>query len=324
VVAGPTASGKSALALHLAETFSGEIVNCDSLQVYLGFDLGTAKLPRSERNGIPHHLIDVAAPGELFTAGDYARLARQALAEIAGRGRLPVVTGGTGFYLRALLDGLFQGPARDQPLRDRLAALQQRRPGALHRLLRRLDPASASRIHPNDVNKTMRAVEVSLRARTPMSELFRRGRDPLRGYRFLRLALDPPREALYHRIGRRVVEMFHSGLLQEVRSLLDAGVPRHAPPFQSLGYKQALQVLDGAITPEAAIADTQLQTRRYAKRQWTWFRRDPDMIWLAGFGDDPSLQARARRLTSEFLDNMAEPDGAIRTESEANRELSIE
>jgi tRNA dimethylallyltransferase len=202
-------------------------------------------------------------------------------------------------------------------LRDRLAAREQRRRGALHRLLSRFDPVSADRIHPNDVNKAMRALEVSLCARAPMSRLFETGRDPLRGFRVLRLGLDPPREALYGRIDRRVTEMFEAGLVDEVRSLVASGVRRDAAPMQSLGYKQALQVLDGAMTPEAAIADTQLQTRRYAKRQWTWFRRDPEMTWLEGFGGDPEVEAEARRLVGEFLKNIVPASGAISIKSGA-------
>src|SRR5688572_2916347 len=228
VVAGPTGSGKSALALRLAEAFQGEIVNCDSVQVFRYFDIGAAKLSLAARHGIPHHLIDAADPLELFTAGDYARLARKALTEISARGRLPIVAGGTGFYLRALLEGLFEGPVRDEALRARLAA---RKPGSLHRLLRHFDPVAAARIHENDTNKVMRALEVILKARRPLTELFATGRDALTGYRVIKVALDPPREELYARIERRVVEMFEGGLLEETRAILERGYPPSAKPF---------------------------------------------------------------------------------------------
>ncbi len=195
-IAGPTGSGKSDLALALAERYRGEIVNCDSIQVYRGFDIGAAKLPEAARRGIPHHLIDIVGPGELFTAGEYARRAREALGEISARGRLPILAGGTGFYLRALLDGLFAGPTRDQAVRDRLAARETRRAGSLHRLLRRFDPAAAARIHPNDTPKVMRAVEIRMLSRRPATEMFGNGRQALTGYRTLKLGLLPDREAL--------------------------------------------------------------------------------------------------------------------------------
>jgi tRNA dimethylallyltransferase len=229
-VVGPTGSGKSDLALCLAEEFDGEIVNCDSLQVYRHFDIGTAKLVPASQRGIPHHLIDVVDPDELFTAGDFARLSRKAIAGISARGRLPIVAGGTGFYLRALVDGLFEGPARDQTLRDRLAARESRRPGSLHRLLGRFDPATAARIHANDVPKVMRALEVCLLARRPASELFRAGRDALRGYRVLKLGLLPDRDALYDRLNRRCTQMFESGLIDEVRHILALGFPKDSQP----------------------------------------------------------------------------------------------
>jgi tRNA dimethylallyltransferase len=292
-VVGPTGSGKSELALRIALAVGGEIVNCDSLQVFRGFDLGTAKVPAAERQGIAHHLIDVIDPAQLFTAGDYARFAEAALREIAGRGRIPVLAGGTGFYLRALLDGLFPGPSRDDALRTRLERREESRSGSLHRILKRLDPAAAARIHPNDKNKTMRALEVRLIEGRSLSSLFERGRAPLTGFRPIKLGLDPPRELLYARLNARARAIFERGLLDEVRHLLAAGVSREAKPFESLGYKQAMQVVEGGLTPEQALESTQLETRRYAKRQITWFRKEHAVHWLAGFGDDPRVQSEA-------------------------------
>ena len=293
IVVGPTGSGKSALAQHVALTVGGEIVNCDSLQVYRGFDIGTAKVPAVERQGIPHHLIDVIDPDQLFTAGDYARAAESVLREIAARGRVPVIAGGTGFYLRALLDGLFPGPARDEALRERLELRETSHPGSLHRILSRLDRAAAARIHPNDKNKTMRALEVRLIEGQSISSLFERGRAPLTGFRPIKLGLDPPRDLLYERLNARTQAMFQHGLMDEVHGLLASGVSRSAKPFESLGYKQALQLMDGALTPEQALESTQLETRRYAKRQITWFRKEHAVHWLSGFGDDTGVQDHA-------------------------------
>jgi tRNA dimethylallyltransferase len=300
-VTGPTGSGKSELALEIAETFHGEVVNCDSLQVYRHFDIGTAKLPPEERRGIPHHLIDIVNPDELFTAGEYARLARETIAAISARGRLPIVAGGTGFYLRALLDGLFEGPVRDQALRDRLAARELRRPGSLHRLLARFDAAAACRIHPNDVPKVTRALEVTLLTRRPVSELFRQGRNALRGYRTLKLGLLPERDALYERLDRRCARMFESGLIEEVRQILSLGFPPASKPFESHGYKQALQLLQGELNPREALFYAQRNTRNYAKRQITWFRREPGLEWLRGFADAPEILSTALARVTAFL-----------------------
>ncbi len=291
VIAGPTGSGKSALALQLAGEFCGEVVNCDSVQIYRHFDIGSAKLPESERRGIPHHLIDIAAPDELFTAGDYSRLARAALLEITARGNLPIVVGGTGFYLRALLEGLFEGPPRDQPLRDRLAGREKKRPGSLHKLLARLDPDSAARIHANDHNKLIRALEVILATRRPLTEMFARGRDPLAGYNVMKFGLNPPRDQLYRRIERRSQAMYDQGLVEETRAILAMGYTLQCKPFESLGYAEALRVIQGEMTPEQAVAATAMATRRYAKRQWTWFRREKDMLWIDSFGDDAAATA---------------------------------
>ena len=304
-VAGPTGSGKSDLALQIAEKFHGEIVNCDSLQVYRHFDIGTAKLPESERRGIAHHLIDIIDPDGLFTAGEYARLARGAVADISARGRLPIVAGGTGFYLRALLDGLFEGPARDQPLRDRLATREARRAGSLHRILRRLDSVSAAKIHANDIPKVTRALEVCLLTRRPVSELFARGRDSLRGYRTLKLGLLPDREVLYPRLDARCAWMFENGLVEEVRAILALGFSPECKPFESHGYKQALQHIRGELNLREAIFYAQRNTRNYAKRQITWFRREPDLVWLKDFGDTPTIRETAMERVEKFLGQQA-------------------
>ena len=292
-VVGPTGAGKSDLALVIAEKFQGEIVNCDSLQVYRHFDLGTAKVPVTERRGIPHHLLDIADPDQLFTAGDYARAARAALDEISARGRLPVLVGGTGFYLSALLVGLFEGPERDALLRANLSEREVRRPGAMHRILRRLDPDAAKRIHPNDRNKVMRAVEICVLARAPLSELFQTGREPLTGYRTQKLGLNPSRARLYETLDERMRGMFDAGLCDEVRRILSLGYSPSAKPFESIGYKQALALVLGQMTEEQAVTDAQRETRRYSKRQMTWFRRDETIVWFEGFGSEPAIQEAA-------------------------------
>ena len=300
-VAGPTGSGKSEIALDIAETFNGEIINCDSLQVYRHFDIGTAKLPMAERRGIPHHLIDIVNPDELFTAGEYARLARETLTGISRRGRLPILAGGTGFYLRALLDGLFAGPARDQHLRDRLSARESRRPGSLHRLLTRFDSVAARKIHANDVPKVTRALEVCLLTRRPVTELFHAGRDALRGYRTLKLGLLPDRDALYSRLDVRCARMFEAGLVDEVRHILSLGFAATCKPFESHGYKQALQQIRGELSPRDAVFYAQRNTRNYAKRQLTWFRREPGLVWLKGFGDALEIRLSAIQEVRTFL-----------------------
>ena len=304
VILGPTASGKSSLAMSLAQRFSGEIVSCDSVAVYRNFEIGTAKPSREDRARVPHHLIDVADPGEPFTAGEYARQARAAIREITQRGNLPIVVGGTGLYLRALLEGLFPGPLRSDELRARLRSrATERGSDHLHRVLHRLDPASAAKIHPNDAPKLIRAVEVCLTARGPMSKLWsEQGRDPLRGYRILRLGLNPPREQLYDRINHRAAQMFAAGLVAETQSLLQIyGDARAVTPIHSLGYQQASQHLRSELTLEQAIAAAQQGHRNYAKRQMTWFRREPDVTWLEGFGDNPTIRENAAALAHSAL-----------------------
>jgi tRNA dimethylallyltransferase len=293
VVLGPTASGKTALSLALARRFQGEIVNCDSVAMYRDFEIGTAKPTRAERTEIPHHLVDFVDPLSEVTAGEYARQARQAVCEIAARGRLPIVSGGTGLYLRALLLGLFAGPQRSEELRERLRRRADvRGSNYLHRVLRRLDSAAAERIHANDVPKMIRAIEVCLAARRPMSELWQGGREPLAGFRILRLGLNPEREPLYGRINERAARMFDEGLIAETEALV-AKYGMDARPLSSLGYKQALQLLRGELERESALRAAQQAHRNYAKRQMTWFRREPEVRWLAGFGDDVEVQTAA-------------------------------
>ena len=306
---GPTGSGKTALSLALGEQFNGEIVSCDSVAVYRGMDLGTAKPTAAERAHLPHHLIDVADPDQPFTAGEYSRQARAALKAIAQKGRLPIVTGGTGLYLRALTEGLFPGPARQADLRERLERSRQRHGDPwLHRLLTRLDPASAARIHANDVPKLLRAIEICIAARQPLSQLLsdqETARDPLTGFRLLRIGLNPPRKALppreglYDRLNQRAAAMFSAGLVEETRALLARYGPVKA--LDSLGYRQAAAVLNGTLTPPAAIEAAQQGHRNYAKRQLTWFRREPEVHWLEDFGDQPETLRAAAALVRANL-----------------------
>jgi tRNA dimethylallyltransferase len=296
---GPTGSGKTALSLALAERFGGEVVSCDSVAVYRGMDVGTAKPSLKERARVAHHLIDVAEPDEAFTAGDYCRLAREALQEIGARKRhLPIVTGGTGLYLRALTEGLFAGPARQEDLRATLRQRAEKRGTAwLHKVLQRLDPASAARIHANDTPKLIRAIEVCLAARRPLSQVL--ARDPLTGYRLLRIGLNPPREELYARLNRRCEAMFAAGLVQETRALL--ACYGQVKALDSLGYRQACAVLIKGLSEKAAIAETQQGHRNYAKRQMTWFRREPEVHWIEGFGDAQEAIAEAGALVAKAV-----------------------
>ena len=293
VVLGPTASGKTALSLALAERFHGEIVNCDSVAMYREFEIGTAKPTASERARAPHHLLDFVDPVHYITAGEYARQARQVIAEIKARGNLPIIVGGTGLYLRALLEGLFPGPQRSEDLRERLRERAATRgSNYLHRILGRLDRAASKKIHANDTPKLIRAIEVCLASRQKLTELWQTGRDPLRGFRILRLGLDPERNALYERINRRAQGMVDGGLSEETQNLLEK-YGTSARPLASLGYKQAVQFLRGELTREQALEAAQQAHRNYAKRQLTWFRREPEVKWLSGFGDDPNVQRQA-------------------------------
>jgi tRNA dimethylallyltransferase len=298
VILGPTASGKTALSLALAERFQGEIVNCDSVAMYREFDLGTAKPSAAERARVPHHLIDVVDPDESMTAGEYSRRGRQALTEIKSRARLPIVVGGTGLYLRALLEGLFAGPERSEELRTRLRERGAERGSSyLHRILQRLDLAASEKIHANDSPKLIRAIEVSLASRATgqgksMTEWWQRGRDSLPGFRILRIGLDPDRALLYDRINRRAEQMFHNGLVEEAKRLMEKWGPTTGP-LNSLGYKQAGQLLRRELTRDQAVQAAQQAHRNYAKRQMTWFRREPAVTRLKGFGDDLEIQQRA-------------------------------
>ena len=303
LILGPTGSGKTALSLALAQAFQGEIVSCDSVAVYRGMDIGSAKPTVEERFRAPHHLIDVANPDEAFTAGEYSRQARRALREIAGRGHLPIVTGGTGLYLRALTLGLVAAPARQPELREHLTLSHQRHPeGWLHRILQRVDPESARRIHANDIPKLIRAIEIRFATGRPLSATLatdpQSGRDPLTGFRLLRIGLNPPRQALYDRLNDRAAAMFQEGLIEETASILK-GFGR-VPALDALGYRQALAVLDGALSESEAIAQAQQGHRNYAKRQLTWFRREPEVIWIEDFGSTPATLQRA-------LDLLAQP-----------------
>jgi tRNA dimethylallyltransferase len=293
-VVGPTGAGKSELALQLARRFHGEIVNCDSVQVYRLMDVGSAKTPEARRGGISHHLIDIVDPDEELTAGKYAREAGEVLRQIRLRGRLPVIAGGTGFYLRALLDGLSPAPARNEELRARLSDLAQRRPAALHRFLKLRNPAAASRIHSHDRQKLMRAIELGVGTAAP--------RQALQGFRTLKIGLNPERSRLYDKLNRRTSWMFENGLLTETQALLNTGISPTAKALATLGYRQAVKVLTQGLPVAEAIADCQIRTRQYAKRQMTWFRAEAEVRWLDGFGDDAAVQGQADSMVRAFLE----------------------
>jgi tRNA dimethylallyltransferase len=292
-IVGPTAAGKSELALFLAEQLNGEVVNYDSVQLYRGFDVGSGKLSLAERRGIAHHLLDCLEPRNIFTAGDYRREVLKVLEDLRRRSRLPVLVGGTGLYLRALLLGLFEGPRRSEALRERLHNLADRRGREfLHRLLARLDRVAAGRIQPRDTQKLIRALEVCILSRQPLSAMHAQGRAGLEGYRVAKIGLNPPRAQLYERINRRTESMFASGLVEETARLLGVSDAASIKTLGALGYRQAVSVLQGKLGREDAVKATQLATRHYAKRQLTWFRREADTVWFEGFGDDPDVQRR--------------------------------
>ncbi|MFQ5778356.1 MAG: tRNA (adenosine(37)-N6)-dimethylallyltransferase MiaA, partial [Terriglobia bacterium] len=304
VVVGPTASGKSALGVFLARQLNGEVLSCDSTQVYRHFDIGTGKVPVDARGSVRHHLLDLCEPTEEFTAGDYLRVARAALARlrspssdgqaaVSGKGPLPIVTAGTGLYLRALLEGLSPLPQRSPELRARLQARAEEKGSEhLHRLLRRVDPASAEQIAPGDTPKLVRALEVFFLARRPRTELFQAGRPRLEGYAVRKIGLMPEREKLYERIEARVEEMLAAGWLEETRRLRER-FPDDAKPFGFLGYRQLAAHLRGELSLKDAIKRTKQETRQFAKRQITWFRKEPGVEWLPGFGHEKHIQAKA-------------------------------
>jgi tRNA dimethylallyltransferase len=301
-VVGPTASGKSALGVFLARSFAGEVLACDSTQLYRRFDIGTAKPSLEERAGVPHHLLDVLDPGEESTAGGYRERALEVLGGLRSAGRLPVLTVGTGLYLRALLEGLAALPQRSEQLRERLrASAREAGPGHLHRMLARFDPAAAGQIASADEQKLIRAIEICLLARKPASELYRAGRTPLAGWRVAKVGLEPPRHRLEERIHARAESMLGRGWLDEVRGLLASGLPGDAKPFGFIGYRQLVALARGETTLEAARAAIERSTRQYAKRQLTWFRREPEVQWLKGFGDAPEIQNAARELIASRL-----------------------
>jgi tRNA dimethylallyltransferase len=289
VIVGPTASGKSDLAISLALAFDGEIINLDSVQVYRRIQIATAKVPPSDRRGIPHHLIDIVEPTENFTAGDYAREATKLIREIESRGRVPVLAGGTGFYLRAIVQPLFEGPKTDLRLRERLIRLRDRRGAAhLHDLLRRVDPQSAARLSPRDWSRTMRAIEVYFQTGERLSEAQPVTPEPPDFASRVRvIALNPPRDLLYARINERADLMFEGGLVEEVESLISSGVPWDAKAFQAHGYRRVVEHLRGARTREDALNQMKLDTRHYAKRQLSWWRAWPAVKWINRFGNEP-------------------------------------
>lgn len=302
-IVGPTASGKSDLALSLAQAFDGEIVSYDSVQVFRGFDIGSAKPSIAERQRVPHHMIDIREPADLFTAGDYSREARAALDGIRQRGRVPLLVGGTGLYLRALTEGLFHGPARSTYWRTRLEGLAEARGREyLHRLLQRLDPEAAARIAARDKPKIIRALEVRLETGKPLTEhLKEEPRHPLEGFRIATIGLDPPREDCYRRIDLRVQQMFEAGLVEEVQGLLDRGLSRDAKPLGAIGYRHVLSNLDTGSPWEDTMNTIQRDTRRYAKRQLTWFRRNADTQWFGGPGDNKGIEEEVYRSIQTFL-----------------------
>jgi tRNA dimethylallyltransferase len=299
VILGPTASGKSALGISLAERLGGEILVCDSTQVYRHFNVGTAKVPAAERHGIPHHLIDLVETTEIFTAGEYRRRALEVLDDLRARRKLPILTAGTGLYLRALLEGLADAPTRSEGLRERLREKATKHGLAhLHRILARVDREAAARIAPRDTQKIIRAIEIRFLAGKSVGDVHREGRTGLEGYQITKIGLLPTRAKLYARIDARVVSMIEAGWFDEVRGLVARGVPASAKPFQFIGYSELHSHLEGRLKMDALVAQIQQATRRFAKRQITWFRKEQHVHWLEGFGDDPRIVASALELAA--------------------------
>lgn len=299
VILGPTASGKSALGIALAEKLGGEILVCDSTQVYRHFDIGTAKVPLGEQRGIPHHLVDLVEPPEVFTAGQYRECALRVLEDLRRRNKPPIITAGTGLYLRALLEGLADAPTRSEELRERLREKAEKRgPASLHRLLERVDPEAAQRIAPRDTQKVIRAIEIRTLTGKTVGDVHRSGRAPLQGYEIHKIGLAPPREELYARIDARLESMFAAGWSDEVRNLIQQGAPPDAKPFQFIGYSEIRRQIEAGRPPQEIVPAIQQATRRFAKRQMTWFRKESGVRWLDMFGDDPRalLQALDQQL----------------------------
>ncbi len=302
VIVGPTASGKSALAIHLAELFGGEVLACDSTQLYRFFNIGTAKPTEGERRGVPHHLIDLYLPGETSTAGEYRRRATIVLNNLRRRDRLPILTVGTGLYMRALLEGLAEAPLRSEDLRARLISKStQKGPNYLHLLLTRLDGEAAARIAPPDHQKLIRAIEVCLLSGKPISEVHQTGRAPLEGFRPIKIGLAPPRMELKICIAGRVAAMLDRGWIEEVRRLIAGDLSEHCKPFDFIGYRELRSHLQGTMSLGDAVTRIERATQQYAKRQLTWFRKVPGVRWFEGFGDRPAIQESvAQHLKNEL------------------------
>jgi tRNA dimethylallyltransferase len=297
VVAGPTASGKSELGIALALRTNGEVINCDSVQVYREIEIATAKVPHAERRGVPHHLLDFLPPEVSYTAADWARDALAKIEEIEARGHTALLVGGSGFYLRALREPFFEAPPTDAHLRSRLVSLRERR-GAeyLHRILQRLDPERAARLSPRDWSRVQRALELRLQTGVKLSaRMNQRPSTPPQVARLRVLALSPPRAELFRRINLRVEAHFRAGLVEEVRSLLARGVPAERSALGAHGYRRVVEYLRGQRTLESAVEQTKLDVRHYAKRQLTWFRREPGVEWIEGFGDETRVQKEVFR-----------------------------
>ena len=303
-ILGPTATGKSALGIALAERFNGEIINCDSTAVYRGFDIGTDKVPFAERRGIPHHLIDIADPTDEYTAAQFARDAAAVIADLHSKGKLPILVGGTGFYYRALTRGLFPGPGKDAGLRERLEAIAGRKGvETLHRMVTRVDPESGARIQPRDLKRLIRALEVYFQTGKPLTAHFEDTVSPLgKDVTVGAIALRMPAAWLADRLARRVDEQFAAGLLDEIRALQAAGVPPGARPFGGLVYRQAMEHLNGVRDEAATRALIAQENRRYARRQLIWFRKEPNLVWFDGPGASPDVQTRVVRMLDDQAD----------------------
>ena len=302
---GPTATGKSALALVIAERFDGEVVNCDSTAVYRGFDIGTDKIAAADRRGIPHHLIDIVEPTVEYTAAQFARDAAAVIRDVHARGRLPILAGGTGFYFRALTRGLFPGPGADATLRARLEAIAGRRGVTfLHRMLRRVDPASALRIQPRDRKRLVRALEVFFLTGRPLTAHFADTVSPIADIEVLAVALRLPAAQISERVTRRVDEQFERGLLHEIRGLLARGVPETARPFGGLVYRQALEHLHGVRDERATRELIVQENRRYARRQLIWFRKEPNLNWFDGPGESAPTVMAVMRLVDDYVSRL--------------------